>query len=292
MQSFQKALARIFAVLLTFSVALSPVLAQTGMTVQETQKGARDAEAIQASGRAPTKSTAVSERNKKARKAEQGRRVTPRNVLTPKEQRQKAQRVDARAVGGVGLNGYPPLLIGPGDLLAILVYGEEELPIEYQVDSDGIITYPYVGTIHLGGLSPAEASEKVARLLGKERKVTVLIKESNTYWVSILGHVGKPGKYQIHGKPTLLSALAEAGGPIPGAKLNSAVLIHRGVKTKVNLDKYLKGEGPTGQEPLLFPSDVLVVPKSGTPSIGEMAIVASILASVAVVAVQMNNIRK
>jgi len=208
------------------------------------------------------------------------------------KENKKAQLDGVRAVGGVGVNGYPPLLIGPGDLLEIVVYGEEELPIEYQVDSDGVIAYPYLGNVKLGGMSPASASEKVARLLGKARKVTVLIKESNTYWVSILGYVGKPGKYQIRGKPTLLSALAEAGGPMPGAKLGAAVLIHGGKKVVINLNHYLNGTGAIGQEPLLYPGDVLVVPKSGLPSMGDMAIVASILASVAVMAVELNDLKK
>jgi protein involved in polysaccharide export with SLBB domain len=187
---------------------------------------------------------------------------------------------------------YPPFLIGPGDVLMIAVYGEAELPLEYQVDSNGIITYPYAGAVKLTGLTPAEASDKLARLLNKPRKVTVLVKESNTYWVSIFGHVGKPGKYQIKGKPTLLSALAEAGGPLPGANLGGAILIHKNVKTQVNLKEYLKGTGPVKPEPYLYPGDVLNVPKSGWPRIGEIAIVASILASAAVLAVQLDNIKR
>jgi protein involved in polysaccharide export with SLBB domain len=187
---------------------------------------------------------------------------------------------------------YPPFLIGPGDVLVVAVYGEAELPIEYQVDSDGVITYPYAGKVRLGGLTPAEASDKLARLLNKPRKVTVLVKESNTYWVSIFGHVGKPGKYQIKGKPTLLSALAEAGGPLPGANLGGAILIHKNMKSRINLKEYLKGTGQVRPEPYLYPGDVLNVPKSGWPKIGEMAIVASILASAAVLVVQLDELKR
>ena len=79
---------------------------------------------------------------------------------------------------------------------------------------------------------------------------------------------------------------------MPGSKLSKSILIHKGFKTKVNLDRFLSGTGEIGPEPLLYPGDVLVVPKNGMPSIGEMAIVASILASVAVVAVELHDIRK
>lgn len=206
---------------------------------------------------------------------------------------------------------YPVLLIGPGDLLFITVYGENgsassgaggvggaemsmgvdtQLPTDYQVDSNGVITFPFLGNVKLAGLTPAQASSKLARLLDKPRKVSVLVKESNTYWVSILGNVAKPGKYQIKGTPNLLSALAEAGGPLPDTDMGGAILVHDNVKSRIQMDKYLQGTGPIGVQPYLYPGDTLMVQRSGWPSIGEIAIVASILASAAVVTVELSNL--
>jgi len=206
------------------------------------------------------------------------------------------------------VDNYPRLVIGPGDILNIEVYGENgmistgggssstgvsnQLPTEYQVDTDGLIYFPFIGRLHLEGLTPAEASEKIAVLLSKPRKVTVLIKESNTYWISVLGNVGRPGRYQIVGHPTLLSSLAEAGGPLPGTDMGGAILIHNNMKTKVDLNKYLSGDGKMDPEPYFYPGDTLMVQKSPWPSIGEIAIVASILASAAVVTVELSNLRK
>ncbi len=191
-------------------------------------------------------------------------------------------------------NSYPPLVIGPGDLLDIFVYEENKLPLEYQVDPDGDITFPYVGKVYVEGLSASETSEKLSKLLDKPRKVNVLIKESNTYWVSVLGDVSKPGKYQIHGKPTLLSALAEAGGPLPDTDLGGAMLIHYGTnktveKKKIDLSRYLRGEGVTAPEPYLYPGDILMVPKNGWPNVEEWAIIASILASAAILVQNLPN---
>jgi protein involved in polysaccharide export with SLBB domain len=206
---------------------------------------------------------------------------------------------------------YPVLLIGPGDLLFITVYGENgsaggggggvegaemsmsvdtQLPTDYQVDSNGVITFPFLGNVNLAGLTPAEASAKLAKLLDKPRKVSVLVRESNTYWVSILGNVAKPGKYQIKGTPNLLSALAEAGGPLPETDMGGAILVHNNVKSKLPLDKYLQGTGPIIDQPYLYPGDTLMIQRSGWPSIGEIAIVASILASAAVVTVELSNL--
>ncbi len=199
---------------------------------------------------------------------------------------------------------YPTLRVGPGDVLNIQVYGESgmvgggssggvmnQLPTEYQVDSEGLIVFPFLGRVNLAGLSPAEASEKIARLLSKPRKVTVLIRQSNTFWVSVLGDVSHPGKYQILGKPTLLSALAEAGGPMTDADMGGAILIHNSVKNKVNLDKYLTDEGVQESDPYLYPGDTLMVKKSGWPSTSEWAIIASILASGAVITVELINLK-
>jgi protein involved in polysaccharide export with SLBB domain len=197
---------------------------------------------------------------------------------------------------------YPQLVIGPGDILFITVYGEtgggitagggSQLTTDYQVDSNGVITYPFLGEVHLAGLTPAEASEKIAKLLLKPRKVSVLVKESNTFWVSILGNVGKPGKYQIKGAPTLLSALAEAGGPLPGSDLGGTILIHDNFKAKINLGDLLQGEGDMKLQPYLYPGDTVMVPKSGWPDLGELAIVASILTSGVVVAVEINSLHR
>jgi len=202
-------------------------------------------------------------------------------------------------------NNYPKLVIGPGDLLTVFVYGEngvtgtggstgimDQLPTDYQVDSDGEVVFPFLGRVKLGGLTPAQASEKIAGLLSKPRKVTVLIKYSSAFWVSVLGDVPKPGKFQITGRPTLLSALSDAGGPLPDADMGGAILIRQGVKTKVDLDGYLRNTGAKLDDPYLYPGDILLVQKSPWPSIGDWAIIASILASGAIIAVELSNLHK
>jgi polysaccharide biosynthesis/export protein len=199
---------------------------------------------------------------------------------------------------------YPILRIGSGDLLSIFVYGEngvsgsggsagvmDQLPTDYQVDSDGVIVFPFLGRVNLNGLTPVQASEKIAGLLSKPRKVTVLIKYSSAFWVSVLGDVGHPGKFQISGRPTLLSVLADAGGPLTDADMGGAILIHDKVKTKIDLNQYLKDTDKHMEDPYLYPGDTLLVQKSAWPSTSDWAIIASILASGAIIAVELSNIK-
>ena len=196
---------------------------------------------------------------------------------------------------------YPKLVVGPGDILSIFVYGENSsmgggsgvsglLPTDYEVDSDGVILFPFLGKVKLSGLTPVEAGEKIAGLLSKPRKVTVLIKQSDAFWVSVLGNVAKPGRYQILGRPTLMSALAEAGGPLPDSDLGGTILLHNAVKRRVDLNDYFQGEGKVRNEPYLYPGDTLMVQRNPWPSLGEIAIVASILASAAVVSVELSSL--
>ncbi len=224
---------------------------------------------------------------------------------SPQKASKKSEAAQPAAETADDPGDYPILHIGPGDLLYIQVYGENGvvgsggstgvmnlLPTDYQVDSTGVIVYPFLGRVKLGGMTPVEASEKIAKLLNKPRKVTVLVKESNTYWVSVLGNVPRPGKFQIKGRPSLLSILAEAGGPLPDSDLGGSILVHGPKKTKVDLNRYLHGEGQAETGPYLYPGDTLMVERSGWPTVGEWAIVASILASLAVVTVDLSNLKK
>lgn len=200
---------------------------------------------------------------------------------------------------------YPPLLIGPGDLLSITVVGFEnhtgnmtgatafsnnsvELPTEYLVDTGGDILFPFIGEVTLLGLSQVEASKLIMKKLGeyiKYPQVTVLIKSTNSYNVSVLGQVAKPGKYLIRGQATFLSSISEAGGPIEDADLGGTILIHKGAKSKLDLGQFLLNKDFKGTDPYVYPGDIIMIPKSGWPSTAEWAIIASIISSAVIVAV-------
>ncbi len=207
-------------------------------------------------------------------------------------------------------NSYPPLVIGPGDELDIFVVnfssgngytssvnggaGEKsQLPTDYMVDSDGMILFPFLGKIQLKGLTQINAAE-LLRLKLREYinnpQVTVLVRTSNYYNVSVLGDVTRPGKFLIRGEPTVFSLLAEAGGALPDAKLSDAIVIHGDTfkKEGINLNHYLTDKGTQDKPPVLYPGDVLMVPKDQALTSNDWAIIASIAASVAIIATQIH----
>ena len=112
-------------------------------------------------------------------------------------------------------------LIGPQDLLKITVLDEPELTNSYRVDSDGFITFPYIGRVLAGGMNPGDLQDRIKNLLSpsyiKNPQVRVEIDQYKSQSVMVSGEVRQPGKIPMTGAMTVLEALAAAGSPTPAA---------------------------------------------------------------------------
>ena len=85
----------------------------------------------------------------------------------------------------------------------------------YLVDNQGNIEFPIVGTIHLGGLTKAEAEQlikqKIQPYMNQNENPIVTVRMSS-YKVSVLGDVNHPGSFTVSKeKVSILEALALAG---------------------------------------------------------------------------------
>jgi polysaccharide export outer membrane protein len=91
--------------------------------------------------------------------------------------------------------------------------------------------------------------------------VTVMVKQFNSFKISILGQVRRPDVYRVMQKITVLDAIAMAGGFTEFAKQDRVVVIRnnstRPQRIIMNLKRYIK-EG-NGELFYLKPSDVLYV---------------------------------
>lgn len=110
----------------------------------------------------------------------------------------------------------PAYAIGASDVLHIDVFGEPTLTGDFTVDAQGLIVFPLIGDIHVGGESVVWVKDRVAELLKRdymhEPQVTVVIKEFRSKKVRILGAVQKPGIYFIDGPLRLFDLLSRAEG--------------------------------------------------------------------------------
>lgn len=115
-----------------------------------------------------------------------------------------------------------PVHISPGDLLEIGVFETPELAGKVRVNSDGDITLPLVGALHVGGLSPEQVQNLLASSLRdknfvKDPQVSVFVAEYASQAVYVLGEVVKPGPYPLMGSHRLLDFISAAGGFTPRA---------------------------------------------------------------------------
>lgn len=157
--------------------------------------------------------------------------------------------------------------IGAGDVIRIAVFQSPDLTLEARVAESGVISYPLLGTLRLGGLSVAQAEAEITRGLREgnflqQPQVTVMLLEVRGNQVSVLGMVNKPGRFPLDVVGMRLSELlALAGGLAPGA--NDIVTLSgeregKAFRSEVDLPA-LYGRRPTGADPVLRHGDVVFV---------------------------------
>jgi protein involved in polysaccharide export with SLBB domain len=80
--------------------------------------------------------------------------------------------------------------------------------------------------------------------------------------IGVVGAVDKPGDVTLHGDPSLLSAIYNAGGPTKVANLKSVTVIHNGIKQEYNLIAAIHGGSGN---PMLADGDTVFVPVGHHP---------------------------
>ncbi len=113
--------------------------------------------------------------------------------------------------------------LGAGDLVRIVVYQNPDLTLEARLTEAGMIRYPLLGPIRLGGLDIASAERLIAEALQRgsfvrQPQVTLSVQQVRAHQASVLGGVNRPGRYPIEATDLRLSdLLAMAGGTVPGS---------------------------------------------------------------------------
>lgn len=117
--------------------------------------------------------------------------------------------------------------LGAGDAIKISVFQNPDLTVETRVSESGLVTYPLIGAVQLGGLSIAGAEKAVADKLREggfvqKPQVNILLMQVRGNQVSVLGLVNRPGRYPIEtGNTRVSDMLATAGGAITTGSVSS-----------------------------------------------------------------------
>src|SRR5271154_6093483 len=129
-------------------------------------------------------------------------------------------------------------VIGNDDVLAINVWKEPDISRSIPVRSDGKISLPLVGEVQAAGRTPLQLEKDIANKLKNyisEPEVTVMVQQVNSQKFNILGQVTKPGSYGIANSPTVLDAIALAGGFRDFAKKKSIYVLRHGASGESRL---------------------------------------------------------
>jgi polysaccharide export outer membrane protein len=150
-----------------------------------------------------------------------------------------------------------PYQIGPGDVLNIVVWDHPELSIAaagslatdagslaavgngHNVSPQGLIQFPFVGTLKLSGLTEYEARDLLTERLAKYIKnpqITLRIQSYRAGRVYLDGEVRTPGLLSLNDIPmTLPEAIGRAGGMTALADRSAIAITRNGTTTMINL---------------------------------------------------------
>ena len=133
--------------------------------------------------------------------------------------------------------------LGVGDVIRVSVFQSPDLTVEARISETGQINFPLIGTVTVGGLSVSAAEQRIAKLLRDggfvlKPQVTIQTTRIRSAQISILGQVGKPGRYPIEIVNSKVSEMiATAGGVVPGgADIVTLVGNRDGKPIKLDID--------------------------------------------------------
>ena len=140
-------------------------------------------------------------------------------------------------------------VLTPQDSVSIKVVNQPDMDTTTRVETDGTISFPYVGRIRAAGLSEDQVAHAIERQLASRQIVTdphVLV-EVTTFGTqaSVQGQVGVPGVYTLD-RPTNLTQLLSRAGGLRDAALGGTLTVRRagGAIQKFDSKDVQAGRGP------------------------------------------------
>jgi polysaccharide export outer membrane protein len=157
-------------------------------------------------------------------------------------------------------------LIGPEDVLTVTVWGEPSLSTKALVRFDGKIGMPLLGDVQASGLTTSQLREYLQDNLTKYLRtpvVSVIVTESHSRMVHVIGSVAKPGAYSLNRPLTVMQLLGLAGGFAEFAKQENVIIMRYEGSTVsrilFNYKTFISGKN-LEQNILLQNRDTIIVP--------------------------------
>lgn len=162
----------------------------------------------------------------------------------------------------------PEYRVGSGDVLEVVVIGNEDLSRTPTVQTGGTVTLPLLGEVPVAGLTVPEIKDKLTALLGRDYlvrpQVEVTVKDYQSQFVTVLGEVTSAGRKPLRGRTRLVDVLVDSGGFTPRASGEVSVTRMEGTfedGTKARTLRFIAGsltpEAQSGLETTLRHGDIV-----------------------------------
>jgi len=158
---------------------------------------------------------------------------------------------------------------GPGDVLKIIVYDNDDLKAKVRISDTGTIVMPLLGKIDIKKLTINQITEKITRLLADgylvNPQVNVFVEEYRSKKVVVLGSVRQPGIIELSGAITFLELISRSGGLDKNAGETATIQrkSSEGEKIIVIDLKGLIEQGDISQNAMISDGDTVFVSKAG-----------------------------
>lgn len=165
----------------------------------------------------------------------------------------------------------PDYRVGAGDTLRIAAFQSPELSLDVQVSDSGKISYPLVGVVDVGGLTPFDVGRLIEKKLRdgnyfKNPQINVLIADYRARVVTVAGQVFRPGRYPLDRGTLRLSEVVALAGGIQPTGADDVTVLRDGAKgperLTVNLATLFNGKGGAVQDIIVQGGDRIFVDKA------------------------------
>jgi len=188
--------------------------------------------------------------------------ATPAGETDPAKMAAPPNAMGAKPRGAAPVNDRT-YVIGPEDVLNILVWGNAPLSGPVTVRPDGIITLGLINDVKAAGQTPEQLTNEIATRLKdggfmQAPRVTVAVQQVNSKKACIVGEVLKPGCFNLVVPTTVLEALVNAGGFKDFANQKNIAIQRGDRRFMFNYKRVIAGKNRE-QNIQLEPGDLIIV---------------------------------
>lgn len=175
------------------------------------------------------------------------------------------------ASGSVMLGSLPagavrpvPLVLGPGDLLDVQVFGTKELSGVMRVDDAGYVALPLGGRVKVADETADDASIAIETQLKANGvmlnpHVSVSVNQYATEGITVAGEVNRPGTYTLLGPHSLYDAISAAGGTTADSGAHITITHHSDPARPTVIDIHSRDYSAAERMTSVEPGDTVVV---------------------------------